>query len=377
MKKFLIGCSMIGAAALVASADAVSATPKTQDLPWFNVTTSVTNGGAIAVASDATCEVKNSKFEIDSDLENLVTFTATDTLTQNLSRVTLTLDPSTIPSNTLPVLTSSSAKVAFALYNTTDTTTNFVAWVGSSWLTLTGGTIPTSSYVLGIEFDNSVTDKKVRFSVNSAALSYNSNEWISYGSTAIGPANAKIDFVGTGSVSSFAGYQLEVTGEIVPVGDKGVVDVPKADVDAVNATAAAKDYGSVDAFMSAEASSAYAGSAFQAGLTVGEAYAAGLLEKSGNALVAKDNGAIKVQASAQAIDDGNIPVNINIDPPAETGAVISYQLQGWTGLAWENVAGCLFNDRAAIKIPVSKIGGGAGQYRKFCVKVNVRLQSTK
>ena len=75
MKKLLIACSMIGACALVACADtpSVQGTPKTQELSWFNVTTSLTNGGTLAVleGSDALCEVVNSKFEIDFALDEI------------------------------------------------------------------------------------------------------------------------------------------------------------------------------------------------------------------------------------------------------------------------------------------------------------------
>ena len=392
MKKLLIACSMVGACALVACADpSVQGTPKTQELSWFNVNTIVTNGGTLAVleGSDALCEIVNSKFEIDSDIDNPVVFTAADSLTQQLAKVTFTLDAAVVPYGALQTFgDENKPKVAFAIYQNADdgTATNFVAWVGGSeWITLTGATVPDegTSYALAIEFDNTDNGQKVKFSVGttepSTALTYNSENWITYTSSDPVTNAVAVNFVGCGKVASFVGKQIYVSGEIVVIGGKGSVEINNEAKAAFAETIKGTAYGTVDAFLAASAKEALSGSSFQDNLLVAEAYALGLVEKDSNGkMVAKDDGALKVKANAQArTADGSIPVLLNIVPPTDSGAKITYQLLGSTdGVNYGLIEGCdPVDEQADIKIPTGNVGSGSGQYRYFKVETKVLLES--
>lgn len=389
MKKLLIACSMVGACALVACADtqSVQGTPKTQELSWFEVSTIATNHGALAVAenSDALCEVVAGKFEIDSDIDNLVTFTtANDSpLTQQMAKVTFTLDAAVVPNGALQQFTdeNNKPKIAFALYqsNNEGTMTNFTAWVGGTeWIPLTGATPNEGdSYTLAMEFDNTENQKKVRFSVGNTALTYNEAEWISYTSDAVTNTVA-VNFVGCGKVSSFEGKQLMVIGEIIVIGEKGTVEVNNEAKAAFAESIKGTPYDSVDAFLAADAKDAFSETSFQAGLKVAEAYALGLVEKDGTSgkMVAKDNGALKVMANAQASTTDGIPVNLNIQPPADSGATIKYQLQGSVdGIVYTDI-GNEESEQSAIKILTANIGNNTDdkKYRYFKVVTKVTLK---
>lgn len=371
MKKLLIAFSMIGAGALITSA----ATDKTQTNDWFSVTTTSTIGGTFEKTGDATLDVDGSKFVIDSDLASPVTFTTADgySLTQGLSRVSFDLEAAVVPSSALPTeteLAGKSAKVAFAIVKGTPNNVYKVWLGGDAWQALSG-TPPAENapYTLIMDFDKR-NGNKVRFSVGGNVLTAGSDSWLTY-ATAV-ENTVSVDFIGSASVGSFLGNQIEITGEVIVIPDKGEIDVRKDDVAAVAATATAKGY-SVDAFLAADAKEAF-GSDFVTNVKVAEAYALGLVKKDGNAMVPVDNGELKIAADAQANVANGIPVNLNIVPPADTGATIVYALQGRKSEGgWDTlVSGVTSLDNLAI--PTDKVTAG---YRHFKVETTVTLKTLK
>lgn len=387
MKKLLIAFSMIGAGALIACAD--TAKPVTEDLTWFSMAPGAKTGGTIVAATGAELveNTTDGKFEIDSDIDSRVTFTATDNFTQQMSRVTFTLDAATVPTNALPTLTATDAKVAFALWQKNANTRVFTAWVGAGWIELDGsGALPEEDepYTLTMEFDNrDASAKKVKFSVaigdstTPVALSYNSNEWISYGATAAN-AGKFIDFVGTGKVARFNGFQLKITSEIVPIEGGETIQVKEEDLKAFENTLQGTSYTKVEDFLAASAKDAFGtGTAFTDGVKVAEAYALGLVKKNGTTekMEPVDNGEITVKANALANVTGGIPVNMNITPPADSGATVSYQLWGSTdGSDYEliQLSGAdSVSSQAEIVIPTDQVTAGK---RFFKVKTNVELK---
>ena len=384
MKKLLIACSMTSACVLVLCADVLAqSTPKTQELAWFDVSTTATNHGVLAANGDSLCALTDSKFEIDSDLANPVVFTAADALTQQMAKVTFNLDAAIVPNGALQAFGDNAPKIAFALYES-GSSTNFTAWLGSDWITLTGATVPAEGtpYTLTMEFDNQVADaSKVRFSVTVSETTTilqpqdATDGWIAY-TTPVTGVDVKVNFVGCGKVASFEGKQLNVIGEIIVIGDKGSVDIDNEAKAAFAETINGTDYVSVGDFLAADAKTAFSGSSFQEGLTVAEAYALGLVEKDGTGkMVAKDNGELKVRADAQASTTDGIPVNLNIQPPTDTGATITYQLQGSANGTDYTDIGDATGDKSAIKIQTSDIGTGDGKYRYFKVQTIVTLKN--
>lgn len=379
MKKLLIACSMASVCALVACADVLAqSTPKTLELAWFDVSTTATNHGDLVANGDSLCALTDSKFEIDSDLANPVVFTAADALTQQMAKVTFNLDAAIVPNGALQAFGDNAPKIAFALYES-GSSTNFTAWLGSDWITLTGATVPAEGtpYTLTMEFDNR-NGNKVRFSVGSVTLKYNSTaEWIDYLS-AVTNAVA-VNFVGCGKVASFEGKQIYIAGEIVVIDSKGVIEISNEAMAAFAETIKDTSYARVDVFLATAANVAFAGTSFQEGLTVAEAYALGLVEKDSGSgkMVAKDNGELKVRADAQASTTDGIPVNLNIEPPTDTGAAITYQLQGSAdGTVYADI-GAATEYKSAIKVQTSNIGTGSGKYRYFKVKTIVTLKAAQ
>ena len=380
MKKLLIACSMVSACALVACAEAVL-TPQA----WFDVTTSLTNGGTLVVTGDALCEVTDSKFEIDSDLENPVTFTAASTFAQSVAKVSFNLDAAVVPFGALQTFDDQQTppKVAFALYQSAEngSTTNFTAWVGNGWINLSGcSQIPDegNAYALIMEFDNQTTDSnKVRFSIGQGATTNvlngtgaDAENWFSYSSRVTG--EVAVNFVGCGKVASFLGQQFVVGGEIVVIGGKGDVVV---NAEAKTAFEKTITSGTVGAFLAQDATTAFENSHFQSGLKVGEAYALGLLVVGTDGVTPRDEGKLKVVADAQASTTGGIPVKLNIVPPTDSGATITYQVKGSAdGTDYVNV-GDPVTDKDQIKIPTDYVDAtGTYKYRFFKVITNVKLQ---
>lgn len=307
---------MIGASALIECA-ADNGTPTTEPIDWFEVKTDGTTGGKIVAPAGTSWINNGEKFEVESDLEHLVSFEPTDSLTQKMAQVSFTLDAAIVP-DALPSLTDK-AKVAFAINEA-----GFNAWNGSAWVQLTGATVPTegTSFVLLVEFDNREATKKVRFSVGGTPLTYGGNEWIIYSSAVT--ETVKVGFAGSGMIASFKGDQIKVTAEIIPVGDDGAIIIKEEDLAKFKNSLPA-GYDKVDDFIADDASKAFGSSFATPNITVGEAYALGLVADNGSGTMAPvDGGELKAHAVAQANNAKGIELGLNVTPPANTGATITY-----------------------------------------------------
>lgn len=403
MKKLLIACSMVCAVALAVCAEdstpTVTGTPKTTAWPWFTASATATNSGSFATIGDSTINVVDGEsdtklFEIDSELDAPVTFTPTDSLTQSMAKVSFKLSASFVPEDSL-VIPSSPAKIGFAIHQTNETDdveveaqNVFKAWVGGTeWIRLTGATVTNENalYDMSVEIDNRDNKKLVRFSVGAAgSATMLTNDaglaWIPYTTEAVTNTVA-INFVGAGKVQSFGGDQLQFIAEIVSL-TNGTIEVKAEDKAAFAETIKEDDrYTSVDEFIAAPAATAFNQPNFREGLAVGEAYAIGLVVKDTESgkMVPVNDGKIEVKADAQAATTDGIKLNLNIAPPpkTETGATVTYQLQGSTdGANYSDIDGVdAVGSQDAIVIPADKVGTGDGQYRYFKVKTIVSLAS--
>lgn len=354
MKKLMIAFSIIGAGALIASA----ATEKLSTNAWFSITTASKVGGTIAATGDATLEEKDGKFEIDSDIDNPVTFEATAAATELRSKVTFTLDPAPVPPAVLPTkakLLESGAKVAFAIVKG-DSANAFQAWVGgNAWVALSG-TPGDTEYTLVMDFDNR-DDNKVRFTVGETVLTGTgaTDGWFDYGSTAIAK---NIDFVGSATFSLLVGNQIALVSEVVPVGD-GTIEIRKADLDKFNVP----EGGTLDAYIASDVKTAFSGTWIgPTGITVGEAYALGLVaeDSTTHKMAPVNGGNLVAKAIAGANVSGGIKIGLNVTPPEGTGATIEYSILN--GAEKVNVGNNLV-------IPTSEIGTGSIKTFKVQAKV--------
>lgn len=364
MNKLIIALSLACASAYVFAAGetAVGATPKPgTKTAWFSATAGETpSGGSFNKNPDTIVVADVTKYVIDSEIGSPVTFTSTDSLGKDMASVTFQLDTAIVPADVrTSTALSDTAKVAFAASEVNDTTKGYFAWLGSEWVQLTGATPGEdgTSYKLVVTFDNRADSKKVQFKVGDTVLTSEGQEWIPYGTALLGTMS--IDLVGSGNVTSFAGSQIEIASEIIVV-DGGTIDIREEDMAAFK-KAKPDTYDTVDAFVAAPASEAFGSDKFKTtGITVGAAYALGLVVKDkNNKMVPKDGGQLIAKAVADANLDG-IKLELNVAPPENTGATIVYKFfEGETDIT---------TDVKDSVIPKSKFGAGL---RKFTVKAIV------
>lgn len=327
MKKLMIAFSILSAGALIAHAE-VNGTPTTEPIGWFEVTTATRTGGEINIADGATWKPVDGKFEVDSDLEHLVTFGATDSLTQKMAQVSFKLDAATVPTDSLTDLVAGTAKVAFAIHQISEDESGrgFKAWTGTEWVSLTGADVPAegTSFILLMEFDNRETTSKVRFSVGGTPLKNGSGaDWITYSEAVTDTVS--IGFAGSGKITSFKGDQLKVTAEIIPVGDDGAIIIKEEDLEKFKVPAGSTY--TRDEFIAEQASKAFDGGFATTGITVGEAYALGLVADDGTGTMAPVNGGVlKAKAIAQSGSSAGIKLDLDVNPPEGTGATITYNI---------------------------------------------------
>ena len=327
MKKLMIAFSILSAGALIAHTE-VNGTPTTEPIDWFEVTTTTKTGGEINIADGATWKPVEGKFEVDSDLEHLVTFEATDSLTQKMAKVSFTLDAATVPTDSLTDLVAGTAKVAFAIHQISEDESGrvFKAWTGSAWVSLTGANVPAegTSFTLLMEFDNRETTSKVRFSVGGTPLKNESGaDWITYSDAVTDKVS--IGFAGSGKITSFDGDQLKVIAEIIPVGG-GTIKITEEDLEKFKLPEEGP-YTTKDQFIAAQASEAFGDKFATTGITVGEAYALGLVADDGTGTMAPVNGGVlKAKAIAQSGSSDGIKLDLDVNPPEGTGATITYNI---------------------------------------------------
>ena len=308
MNKLIIALSLACASAY-AFAD-VGATPITKTIQWFNA---VANPKAITGGEFNTePSVVDGKFVIDSALTTPVTFTPTNSVAQNMATVNFTLDTAIVPADARADLSQTGAKVAFAASED-----GYYAWLGSEWTKL-GGAPKTE----GVSYDLEVAFKgaQVKFAVDDVDLG---TGWYTYSSGAV-PSAMAIDFVGSGNVTSFAGSQQTITAEIVVV-DGGVITIKEEDMEKFRATAPQGT--SVDAFIASNAQTAFGSDKFAtANVSVGAAYALGLVADDGTGKMAPVDGGVLVAKALAEANVAGVKLGLKVTPPEGTGATITYNI---------------------------------------------------
>lgn len=360
MNKLIIALSLACASACV-FAD-VGATPKTDITPWFNATAGTDPVGGEFTPSNI--EVKDGKYVIDSEPTAPVTFMAKEFVggAKDMVEVAVNLDTAIVPSDARVSL-GESAKVAFAASEDNDVRV-YYAWVGSTWTKLLGkepSDVDGTSYTLLVTFDNREATKKVQFKVDGTVLKDTSgNEWLAY--SPVVSTTMSIDLVGSGNVKSLAGNQVTVTAEVIDV-DGGTIDIKEEDMAAFK-KAKPEKYNTVDAFVAASASEAFGSDKFKTtGITVGAAYALGLVEKvtgtDGEKMIPKDDGELKAHAIAESTTAG-IKIGLNVTPRPDTGATIAFKVVDEKST---EVEGVTIDQNFNILIPSDKLAKGLKTYK--------------
>lgn len=341
--------------------------------------------GAVSKDGDAEFSYAAGKMEVDSDIDNRVTFTTKDANGHDIVGFVLNLETAVVPQNKLPTLNADSAKVGFAVYNN-GTTTDYRAWVGGNdWILLSGSTPKAEGedYKLTILMDGREGVDKVQFKIDDgSALTYGGANWISCTSL-VKDNTINVDFVGSGRIASLAGTKYTVTSEVIVIPGGGNVTVTEEDLQAFENTIVGTDYTSTEDFLEAEAKAAFGSSTkFPAtGLKVAEAYALGLVEKNATSgkMEAKNAGALEIKAETPTIANGEITLAFagGVTPRTDSGATITYQLQGSLqgsndDTAWTNIGE---PSQTMPKISTTDVGTGSGKYTFFKVVTKVTLQS--
>ena len=342
MNKLIIALSLACASACVFADSTVGATPsKITTNDWFSAKVDAnglvrSNGSFENSPTAPEFDTVNKKIVIDSELAKPVTFTANafTSAAKDMAEVTFNLDTAIVPADVRNEASLTGSKVAFAA-SEGDDSKGYYAWLGSDWVRLSGATPKAdgASYDLGVTFKGD----KVQFKVDGTALTADSTEWLSYGAGAAVPTTMSIDLVGSGNVASFIGSQLTIEAEIVTPADCGPIEIPEADMKAFDA--AKGSYLTVDAFIADPAETAFGSDKFKTtNISVGTAYALGLVEIKDGKPVVKDEGVLKAKAVAESTDSG-IKLQLNATPAANTGVNISYKImEGSTDVATDLTA---------------------------------------
>ena len=364
MKLFCDISATLAVATLLAATD--FAHLKLNPLNWFSADTTAQTGGTMTE-----CPKENNKFAISCDADNVVSFTTANgyQATQDIVSVTLTLDATIAGESQLETLPPESC-FAVALCekeNSGVLSTNFVAWTGADpWLTLDAGSaaLPAAgeSYELIARLDNresatSATKIQLAFmrqgGTEEVVLKDNTSEWLTCSQTFSKDANFVVGFFGDGAVASLVGKQYEIQSEIIVIGDVPI-NIPEADMKKFEAS---KDsYASANAFLEAEAKTAFGSDKFKTStLRVAEAYALGLVKDDADGkMVPVNNGEITIKADAQAnVADGiRLEFMGGVTPRTDTGTAVTYQLKGSAdGVEWKDLG-----EVPTPSIPLDKVG---------------------
>ena len=393
MKKLLIAFSMVGAVALIASAEDAGSQPNSvttnyAHAAWFSASASGETinpvGGSFSTksGSESTIEANESKIEFDSEISDPVSFkldTGTASKTTDLTRIEFELDASVV--STLPDLHNEEVKTAFALGKKNgDDGNDFYAWVGNEpkWTALRFETIPTedSPYGLTMRFNGS----KVQFSVVVNNVT-NESAWLTCAALSSKP---QIDFVGCGNLTRMNADQVWVVSSEVVIKGGGSVTIAKEDESAMaKLVTGGEGAATIEEVLAAPVTNTVTGGAITISesckLSTAEAYAIGLIAKDANdTMVAKADGTFKVKADAQASVSGGIPVGF-VTPltPNDSTAAVTYTLTGSAdGTAYSPIKDMTKTDINDIKIPTSEITGGK-KYRYFKVVTTVTLKDAQ
>ena len=377
MKKTLIAMTVacVGALTVLATGEGVSPEKPYDQLKfttnaWFSLDATTTSGGSITAGSFD----DNLSFDADT---TPVTFTSTEACQQDFATVTLNVKASTVPNGSLKT-TEADGKIAVSLYESTaNSATNFVAYLGSEWITLSAGAVPCEGddYTLLVRFDNRADGKKVSFAAVIGGVEYEltsgGEKWFTYTKEI---AQMHVGFLGKGALTSFNGIQLVVKAEVIIIEGGGTVDVKEEDVAVFEKDPVVVAAGGVDSYMAASAIEVYKDKQFASGMKVAEAYALGLIKAGDSGAEVVNNGKVEVKAEATAVDTtGDISVDfVGITPNAESGATFTYQLKMSTdGTDWVDSTAPVATDASQIKIPATDVTAG---YHFFKVVTTVTLK---
>ena len=378
MKLFCDISATLAVATLLAATDFASL--RLNPLSWFSADTTTESGGTMTE-----CPTEDGKFAISCDADNVVSFTTAsgNHATQDIVSVTLALDATIAAESQLETLPQQSC-FAVALCekdNSGVLSTNFVAWTGSgAWLTLNAGSdaLPAAgeSYELIARLDNRESATKIKLAFkrqkgDEIVLKNNTDEWLVCSQAFSKNADFVVGFFGDGAVASLIGRQYEIQSEVIVVGDVPI-NIPEADMKKFEASKGS--YASANAFLEAEAKTAFGVDKFKTStLKVAEAYALGLVKDVNGTMAPVNNGEITIKADAQAnVADGiRLEFLGGVTPRTDTDTAVTYQLQGSVdgNGNWKNIGEPV---ATMPTIPLDNVGAetdnaGTGKYRYFKV----------
>lgn len=376
MKKVLIAMSVACVSVCAALADSSSAyeSLKFRTNAWFSLTKDNMASPVGGSITSGTLTPVGDKLAFN----DAVVFTATEERTNDITTVTLDVVASVVPSDEKK---QPDAGIAVALCETSAGVTNFIAWLGADWETLTANAdvIPGigESYKMVVRFDNRGDQKKVKFAAVIDDTEYvlkdaGDNEWLTYASS-VGK-QLHVGFLGDGALTRFDGDQLVILAEAVIAGGE-IVDVKETDVK--NFSDEATKLGkSLPEYMASNAKGLYTDTRIPSALTVAQAYALGLITtQNDGALAFPNGGALEIRANAVAANaNGDIKVGfIDVVPNTESGATFSYKVYASAdGTDWgEPVA--TYQSLDAVVIPHGQLSGG----KFFKVVTEVTLKAAQ
>ena len=294
--------------------------------------------------------------EVDTDSDEALTFTPSTSWSGDSKCIQMDFNvyAATVPFTVEPV---DSAKVGFAIkYVGAEApgTRSYIAFNGTSWITLSGTPVEEGvAYKLTIQIDNRIANGQlVRFLVNDTALTYNESEWIALnGSKQIG-ASPKLGFVGMGYFTKIEGDQLAITAEEVVIPGVGDVVIPED----IAASITVPPGGSfTNALVQTESN----------GNKVIDNIVLGLRDAEGSVTNLVASGS----ADAGSSDATKIKLGLNVNPPAGTGATITYGVYGSNSGAFggeETLVGSTTTDPVELAIPLT-----GTKYKYYKVKATI------
>lgn len=378
MKKVLIAMSVACVSVCAALADSSSAyeSLKFRTNAWFSLTK---DNMASPVGGSITSGILTPVGD-KLAFNDAVVFTATEERTNDITTVTLDVVASVVPSDEKK---SPNAGIAVALCETSAGVTNFIAWLGADWETLTANAdaIPGigESYKMVVRFDNRGDQKKVKFAAVIDDTEYvlkdaGDNEWLGYAGS-VGK-QLHVGFLGDGALTRFDGDQLVILAEAIIAGGE-IVDVKEADVKAF--AKELKEGETLARYMAANAAGRYnetKKTKLADNLTVSQAYALGLITSQNGNVSFPNNGALEIKADAVAANaNGDIKVGfIDVVPNTESGATFSYKVYASAdGTNWGSEPVATYQSLDAVVIPHGQLSGG----KFFKVVTEVTLKAAQ
>ena len=315
--------------------------------------------------------------EINTSLNAPVTLTSsTLNSASGLTKMSFDLIASTVPYGVdVDVPSGKAPAYGFAIKadDSTPANRNFYAYIGDSWVKLTG-TVPEegAAFTLTVIEDARSGFGKVQFRVGSVILADaddTSATWFDAGSRNTANGQVNIDLYGTGYFHQIDGDSQTITAAEIISGDNKKVVV---DLQTESALEAAAQAGDVATLMTTKlhASGISGAPTAESALDVRDAYALGLVSVENSELKVKDDGVIVMKKGTQptTADTTKIPLALNITPP-EGAATVTFSLLGSNdGSAWTAVQ----SDKAADELAIPLTGT---TYTYYKVQANITYAS--